>query len=136
MPRQKFSSPSPLHCIPKNTTTAHGDGLAALHAASVDQLGFITERQLQIIAADPATRLRLILVRCGGCRFLAPADQCQHVIDIITREGSDYVRDVSIPAPRRQKPARCPECGDRLTDRVEGDGKPTYCDTCDREVGE
>jgi hypothetical protein len=57
------------------------------------------------------------------------------VIDIITAEGRDYVRDVSIPAAKDQKPARCPECGDPLTDRVEGDGKPTYCDTCDREVG-
>lgn len=28
----------------------------------------------------------------------------------------------------------CPICGDALTDRTEIDGRPTYCDTCDREV--
>lgn len=31
---------------------------------------------------------------------------------------------------------RCPECGDRLTDRTVIDGQPAYCDTCDREVAE
>lgn len=29
----------------------------------------------------------------------------------------------------------CPYCGDRLTDDVEADGRPSYCPTCDREVG-
>jgi hypothetical protein len=37
--------------------------------------------------------------------------------------------ELTPPAPT------CPECGDVLTDRVERDGRPSYCDTCDREVG-
>jgi hypothetical protein len=69
VPHQKLSLLSPSQSIRKNTTTAHGGGLAALHAASVDQHGFISGDQLSMIAADPATRLRLVLVRCGGCRF-------------------------------------------------------------------
>lgn len=65
---------------------------------SGNSMGFVTEAELTQIAAGQSTRLRPILVRCGGCRFVAPADQIQHLIDIIEREGSDYVRDVSLVA--------------------------------------
>ena len=30
----------------------------------------------------------------------------------------------------------CPGCGSTLTDRTTVDGRPSYCDVCDREVGE
>lgn len=64
-----------------------------------EQAGFLTiAGDLAVLAADPETRLRAVLVRCGACRFTAPADQAAHLIAIITREGSDYVRDVSLPA--------------------------------------
>jgi len=59
--------------------------------------GFITgkERLQEIIEYN---RLFPLLVRCGGGRFTCPAQDVEHFIEIITREDSDYVRDVSIPA--------------------------------------
>jgi hypothetical protein len=58
----------------------------------------------------------LLLIRCGNGRFLTPAQNCKHFIDIIERDykaleakhggvlaaaqaGADYVRDVSVPMP-------------------------------------
>lgn len=59
-----------------------------------NKLGFVTDKDLpNVIAENPR---QMILVRCGCGRFLATADQVQHFIDIIEREKSDYVRDVSI----------------------------------------
>ena len=53
------------------------------------------------------SRLEPLLVRCGGCRFTAPAQDVAHLIEIIERDGADYVRDVSFPAggARRAVPA-------------------------------
>lgn len=64
--------------------------------AAVDTYGFITsDEDLATIARGlPATQL---LVRCGCGRFIAPAQDVAHFVEIIEREGSDYVRDVSIP---------------------------------------
>jgi hypothetical protein len=42
-------------------------------------------------------RLMLVLVRCGGGRFLCPVQDVNHFVGIIERENSDYVRDVSLP---------------------------------------
>jgi len=39
----------------------------------------------------------MILVRCGRGRFTCPAKDVLHFIKIIKNEGTDYVRDVSIP---------------------------------------
>lgn len=58
--------------------------------------GFITEDTLPRIVE--AERLKLLLVRCGGCRFLAPAQDVAKLIRIVEAEGSDYVRDVSVPS--------------------------------------
>ena len=44
------------------------------------------------------SRLEPLLVRCDGCRFTAPAQDVAHLIEIIERDGADYVRDVSFPA--------------------------------------
>jgi hypothetical protein len=74
-----------------------GTGAEAI-ARIASNHGFIERLDLAALAADPATRLRPVLVRCGACRFTAPADQAQHLIDIIARDGADYVRDVSLPA--------------------------------------
>jgi hypothetical protein len=58
--------------------------------------GFLNTHTLpQIIAVD---RLMLVLVRCGNGRFLCPAQDVEHFTNIITKEGSDYVRDWSLPA--------------------------------------
>jgi hypothetical protein len=60
------------------------------------KLGFIQDVDLPlIIAHNPSQPL---LVRCGGGRFLCAADQVEHFMGIITREKTDYVRDVSLPA--------------------------------------
>src|SRR3990167_10476393 len=68
--------------------------------------GFLTEGDVALLAADPETRLSLLLVRCGGGRFLAPADQVKHFIAIIEENNNfceehfskgDYIRDVSLP---------------------------------------
>ena len=62
------------------------------------RFGFLSAEDLAVLAADQRTRLMRVLVRCGGCRFLAAAQDAKHLIDIITAEGRDYVRDVSLPA--------------------------------------
>lgn len=60
-----------------------------------DRQGFLTKNDLEVIAAQD--RHRLILVRCGCGRFLCPADNVQHFMNIIARDGQDYVRDISLP---------------------------------------
>jgi hypothetical protein len=102
-------------CDPeKRRDMRHIDGEAVISRCKRDSGGFLTEADVQAIAADPKTRLTLLLVRCGGGRFLAPADQVQHFIDIIERDADsqrnlksdggepsymgDYVRDVSLPS--------------------------------------
>lgn len=41
-------------------------------------------------------RLMPVLVRCGGGRFTCPIQDLNHFMDILGKEGSDYVRDVSL----------------------------------------
>lgn len=60
-----------------------------------EQGGFLKDTDVAIIAHHD--RLRLILVRCGNGRFLCPAQDVAHFIAIIERDGTDYVRDVSLP---------------------------------------
>ena len=68
-----------------------------IEQALKERCGFITDAELpEVIKEKPQ---QLILVRCGNGRFLAPADQVKHFIDIIEREKSDYIRDVSIYRP-------------------------------------
>jgi hypothetical protein len=75
--------------------------------ATRERFGFLTAAEVAEIASDPETRLAWLLVRCGCGRFLAPAQDVAHFIEIIRRHaeleeepwrGSDYVRDVSVPA--------------------------------------
>ena len=84
-----------------------GKGKEVMARASVERMGFLTAQEVADIAADPETRLAGLLVRCGGGRFLAPAQDVAHFVGIIERdaelaevqgEGNDYVRDVSVPA--------------------------------------
>jgi hypothetical protein len=58
------------------------------------QGGFLSETELAELAK--LSRLTLVLVRCGGCRFLAAAQYVTHLIRCI-EAGGDYVRDVSFP---------------------------------------
>jgi hypothetical protein len=58
--------------------------------------GFLTNENLDKLVE--LNRLNPVLVRCGNGRFTCAAQDVRHFTDIIKREGSDYVRDVSIPA--------------------------------------
>jgi len=79
-----------------STTTARQDGPTVLARVRASFGQWLQAADVAALAADARTRLTPVLVRCGGCRFVVPADQAQHLIDIITREGSDYVRDASL----------------------------------------
>jgi hypothetical protein len=59
---------------------------------------YLTDRTLAELAARD--RLRQVLVRCGGCRFIAPAQDAARIIAAVEASG-DYVRDVSIFMPPR-----------------------------------
>ena len=57
--------------------------------------GFVqTPEQMKSIQKE--NRLQMMLVRCGGGRFVCPAQDVEHFVAIINKEGSDYVRDISI----------------------------------------
>ena len=59
-----------------------------------EQHGFIKQSDLPgIIEQD---RLMPCVIRCGGGRFTCPAQDVEHFIAIIERDGQDYIRDVSI----------------------------------------
>lgn len=73
------------------------NGLDTIRRAKAERYGFLRNADIRAIADDPSTRLRLVLIRCGGCRFLAPAQDVNHLIQIITASGAEYVRDVSLP---------------------------------------
>jgi len=61
----------------------------------VEHHGFLM--RIDIDAAAKENPFMLLLVRCGCGRFLCPAQDAGHFADIVTREGSDYVRDVTLP---------------------------------------
>ena len=96
----------------KNTTATDPEAqLADLVWDIKDAQGFITTAQLATLAQ--LDRLRPVLVRCGGGRFTAAAQDAAHFIGIIERDFaqtrddreamhlSDYLRDVSLPATDR-----------------------------------
>ena len=64
-----------------------------------DCYGFLTRGELAVLAADRSYRLQLVLGRCGGCRFICPAQDAGHLFEIIGRDGRDYVRDVAVWEP-------------------------------------
>lgn len=84
----------------KNTTTSHGDALLRMATAKRDRMGFLTAEDVAVIAADDRTRLTQVLVRCGGCRFACGAQDVTRLIELVTRDGAEYVRDVSLIAGR------------------------------------
>lgn len=59
--------------------------------------GFISSEELDMVVVE--NRLHPCLVRCGGGRFVAPAQDVKHFIAIIerdTHDQSDYIRDISL----------------------------------------
>ena len=62
-----------------------------------DRAGVLTPADVDTLAAHPKGRLTLVLVRCGGCRFLTPAQDVVTLVAIIGRDGTEYVRDLSLP---------------------------------------
>jgi len=67
--------------------------------------GFILDSDLPELAK--IDRLFPCLVRCGGCRFTCAVQDVSHLVGIITKEGSDYVRDISMlmnPPPPKPGP--------------------------------
>lgn len=63
---------------------------------SNEQCGFMTMDDVAELAKED--RLRQLLVRCGGCRFMCAAQDVAHLAGIIDASDSDYVRDISLPA--------------------------------------
>ena len=59
--------------------------------------GFVLEDDMPGLVKH--ARLLPLLVRCGGCRFTAPAQDVAWLIKAVEDAG-DYVRDVSLPRPR------------------------------------
>jgi hypothetical protein len=61
-----------------------------------DRYGFLDKELVRFLAANERTRLVPLLVRMGGCRFTAAAQDVLYIIDRLEM-GGDYCRDVSIP---------------------------------------
>jgi hypothetical protein len=58
--------------------------------------GFLTAAD--IAELTKLDKLRQILVRCGACRFTCAVQDVTFLTGIITRDGTDYVRDISLLA--------------------------------------
>lgn len=61
------------------------------------QVFFLRDNDIVELSMIKDYRLILVLVRCGGGRFLTPMQDAKKFINIIVKEGSDYIRDVSLP---------------------------------------
>jgi hypothetical protein len=53
--------------------------------------------EVEAVGRNENTRLRPVLVRCGGCRFMCAAQDAAHLTRCV-EAGGDYVRDYSQPA--------------------------------------
>jgi hypothetical protein len=72
--------------------------MTALEIKIMKQGGFL--HQPDLIALIAQERLRPVLVRHQGCRFVAPADCATHIIEAL-EAANDYCRDVSLPTTDR-----------------------------------
>ena len=72
---------------------AYARDLAELRVTVKLQHGHLTEAQLPTLVR--LRRLDLVLVRCGMGRFLCPAQDAAPFIELVERDGSEHVRDVS-----------------------------------------
>ena len=66
--------------------------------ALYNQGGFIRDDDLDAVIKE--NRLQPLLIRCGCGRFICPAQDAKHFIDIIEKDNRDYIRDVSIHQQR------------------------------------
>ncbi len=51
-----------------------------------------------IAEVEKIDRMMMVLVRCGNGRFVCPVQNVLHFCNIIDKEGTDYVRDLSFPS--------------------------------------
>ena len=65
-----------------------------LKVLSKQQFGFITKDDLDVIKVEMPNLL--ILIRCGGERYVERACHAQKRMELVEASG-DYVRDVSLP---------------------------------------
>ena len=72
-------------------------GYRRIQDARRNRMGFLRPDDVQAIAADPATRLHPLIIRCHEARCYVPADQLETVLAALERGGLT-VRDVSILA--------------------------------------
>jgi hypothetical protein len=77
-------------------TTPHFDPEALRARVVRDAFGFVSKPEVEALAAHPVSRLWPLLVRCGGSRFVAAAQDVATLIAAVEASG-DYVRDVSFP---------------------------------------
>jgi hypothetical protein len=92
-----FSDDNPHQAAAGRAAAAANGYRAALETvrrAREQQGSFLTDADLTLLAEHD--RLRPVLVRCGGGRFTAPAQDVRHFAAIIAAEGTDHVRDWSL----------------------------------------
>jgi hypothetical protein len=82
----------------KTATANHLNPWALVARVLRERTGFLSQTDVAALAGHEVSRLWPVLVRCGGCRFTVAAQDCAHLIGIITRDGQDYVRDVALVA--------------------------------------
>lgn len=59
--------------------------------------GFLKQDDVKALSMDSKYRLQQCLIRFHGCRLVCPAQDVEHIIISLEKNG-DYCRDVSIPA--------------------------------------
>ena len=79
------------------TVSTHFSPSTLITRVTRDNLGFLTASEVAALASRNDSRLTQLLVRCGGCRFVAAAQDVPQIINALEAAG-DYVRDVSLPA--------------------------------------
>ncbi len=60
------------------------------------EYGFLSQTDLRILSKHKELSLVWCIVRCGCIRPLVMIRDAEALIDIITREGSDHVRDIAL----------------------------------------
>lgn len=58
--------------------------------------GFMSREEVRQLA--DLDRMRQVLVRCGNGRFVTSAQNVLWFVDIVEREGTDYIRDIALLA--------------------------------------
>ena len=67
-------------------------------AHAISSRGFFIANAEELATIVLFDRLALVHVRCGSCRFTCPAQDVNHLVEIINADpkGRDYVRDISL----------------------------------------